>query len=114
MRLTLGGSRSPPTRDMEMHHPTDLFEIAACCRVLHNSIRGPTAGPAQRRSGRVSACWAIARPGEEQDFRETFRQSNLWQQRHTIMKLLAQCVPSDRRLREKRISLCPQFQLCSG
>ena len=55
MRLTLGGSRSPPIGDMEMRHQADLFEIAACCRVLRNSIRGPTAGPPQRRSGRVSA-----------------------------------------------------------
>jgi len=53
--MTLGGSRSPPTGDMEMHDQADLFEIAACCRVLRNSIRGLTAGPAQRRSGRVSA-----------------------------------------------------------
>jgi hypothetical protein len=41
MISTLGGSRSPPASDVEMHDPTALLEIAAFVGVLRNSTGGP-------------------------------------------------------------------------
>jgi hypothetical protein len=47
MISTLGGSRSPPAPDMEMHDPAGLLEIAAFVGVLCNSTGGTGHVPAQ-------------------------------------------------------------------
>jgi hypothetical protein len=36
----LGGSRSPPAPEMEMHEPAGLLEIAAFVAILRNSTGG--------------------------------------------------------------------------
>ena len=47
MISTLGGSRSPPASDVEMHDPAALIEIAAFVGVLGNSTGGTDYVPAQ-------------------------------------------------------------------
>jgi hypothetical protein len=47
MISTLGGSRSPPASEMEMHDLAGLLEIAAFVEGLRNSTSGADHVPAQ-------------------------------------------------------------------